>query len=128
MRRSKPPFAKPSNNEESYYEIIGDWELIEASFAQQYGIRLRREDDMSWGEFSTLLAGLNGDTPLGHIVSIRSEKNRDRIKNFTAAEKKIRNDWARDHRRIVTDTKERDTALSGFLAMFKSISAKKGGG
>lgn len=77
---------------------------------------------MSWGEFSTLLAGLNGETPLGYIVSIRSEKNKDRIKQFTAAEKKIRNDWSRKHRNIITDTKERDNALSGFLAMFKAIS------
>ena len=100
--------------------------MIEASFAQQYGIRLRREDDMSWDEFSTLLGGLNGETPLGHIVSIRSEKDPERIKNFTPAEKKIRNDWARKHRPIITDAKERDTALAGFLAMFKEMSRKEG--
>lgn len=81
---------------------------------------------MSWDEFATLLAGLNGDTPLGHIVSIRSEKDPERIKSFTNAEKKIRNDWARKHRPIITDTKERDAALAGFLAMFKEISRKEG--
>lgn len=81
---------------------------------------------MEWGEFLTLLAGLNGETPLGYVVSIRSEKDRERIKNFTAAEKKIRNAWATKHRRVVTDTKERDAALSGFLAVFKEM-AQKGG-
>lgn len=123
----KAPFAAPNNStEQSFYNLIDDWELIEASFAQQYGIRLRREDDMTWDEFTTLLAGLNGDTPLGHIVSIRSEKDKERIKNFSPAEKKIRNDWARKHRPIITNTKERDTALSGFLAMFKEMSQKGG--
>jgi hypothetical protein len=125
MKKSSPPFAT-SSNDTAFYDIVEDYELIEASFAQQYGIRLRRENDMEWGEFLTLLAGLNGETPLGYVVSIRSEKDRERIKNFTAAEKKIRNDWAIKHRRVVTDTKERDAALSGFLAVFKEM-AQKGG-
>lgn len=110
----------------SYYEIIGDWELIEASFAQQYGIRLRREDDMSWDEFCTLLAGLNGETPLGHIVSIRSEKDKEKLKRFTPEERKIRNDWRMRHRNVVTDKAECDKALAGFHAAFKSLSGKGG--
>ena len=80
---------------------------------------------MSWDEFVTLLGGLNGETPLGRMVSIRAEKNRDRIKNFTPEEKKIRNDWARKHRRVA-DVKERDAALGGFLAMFREMSRKGG--
>ncbi len=81
---------------------------------------------MSWDEFSTLLSGLNSDTPLGHIVSIRSETDRERIKSFTEAEKKIRAAWARSHRKVITDTAERDAALNGFLAMFKAVSGKGG--
>lgn len=82
-----------SNFEERYFDIIDDWELIEASFAKQYGIRLRSEDDMSWLEFCSLLSGIMYDTPLGRIVAIRSEKDLKVIKDFTKEEKEIRNKW-----------------------------------
>lgn len=81
---------------------------------------------MQWGEFTTLLAGLNGETPLGHIVSIRSETDRERLKHFTKEERKIRNDWHTKHRKIVFDTSERDKALMQFHAVFKSLSEKGG--
>lgn len=121
MRRPRRPFVNPSNDAESFYDIIEDYELIEASFAQQYGIRLRREDDMSWGEFMTLLAGINSDSALGAIVSIRSETDAERIKNFTPQQKKIRNDWRRNHRPIVRSKEELDSAMNGFKNMFISI-------
>ena len=71
-----------------------DWDLIVSSFAQQYGIRLYYEyDNISCQEFRQLLSGLNGDTPLGYVVQIRSEKNQKRIKEMTANEKKIRTEW-----------------------------------
>lgn len=127
MTRWNLPFVSPSNREsDSYYEIIGDWELIEASFAQQYGIRLRNEDNMSWDEFATLLSGLNGETPLGHIVSIRSETDKEKLKRFTPEERKIRNTWRAKHKNIVTNKAEYDQAMAGFHAMFKSM-AEKGG-
>ena len=69
-----------------------DFDLIEASFAMQYGIRIRN-DDMSWNEFCTLLTGIMPETPLGQIVSIRSEENKDILKNFTKEQHKIRNEW-----------------------------------
>ena len=58
----------------------------------QYHIRLRN-DDMSWSEFSALLKGIMPETPLGQIVSIRSEEDKDMLKNFTPEQHKIRNDW-----------------------------------
>ena len=126
MRKWSPRFAKPSNAV-AFYDLIQDYELIEASFAQQYGIRLRREDDMSWDEFSTLLAGLNGDTPLGHIVSIRAETDKERLKQFTPAERKIRNEWRMRHRPVITDKTENQKAIESFHAMFKELSQKGGG-
>jgi hypothetical protein len=126
MRKRRPPFVSPCNGGETWYDLIEDYELIEASFAQQYGIRLRKEEDMPWGEFTTLLGGLNGETPLGHIVSIRSEKDSEKIKKFSPQERKIRNEWRTKHRRIITDTAEYDFAMSGFRDMFKSLSEKGG--
>ena len=70
-----------------------DWDLIAASFAKQYGIRLRATDDMSYSEFCSLLSGLMPDTPLGNIVSIRSEKDPKVLKNFTKEQREIRNKW-----------------------------------
>lgn len=125
MRKWRRAFANPGKGESSYYNLFEDWELIEASFAQQYGIRLRRENNMSWDEFTTLLAGLNGETPLGRVVQIRSETDRERIKRFSPAEQKIRNDWLFKHR-TVTDEKTRDKAVEGFHAMFKSLSERGG--
>ncbi len=48
---------------------------------------------MSWSEFSTLLAGLMPDTPLGQIVSIRSENDKEMLKHFTPEQHRIRNEW-----------------------------------
>ena len=84
---------KKGSFENKWYDLFDDWELIEASFVAQYGIRLRNEDDMSWDEFCTLLAGIMPKTPLGEIVSIRAEENKDILKNFTKEQHKIRNDW-----------------------------------
>lgn len=44
-------------------------------------------------EYRKLLAGLTGETALGYIVRIRSEKDPDKIKEFTAKEKQIRSEW-----------------------------------
>jgi hypothetical protein len=48
---------------------------------------------MSWAEFCILLTGIMPETPLGQIVSIRSEENEDVMKNFTPEQHKIRNEW-----------------------------------
>lgn len=39
------------------------------------------------------MAGLTGETALGYIVRIRSEKDPNKIKEFTAKEKQIRSEW-----------------------------------
>lgn len=48
---------------------------------------------MDWSEFCTLLAGIMPKTPLGQIVSIRSEDDKDMLKNFTPEQHSIRNEW-----------------------------------
>ena len=52
-------------------------------------------DGMSWREFSYLLNGLSGESPLGNIVRIRAEDSPDELKNFTPEEKRIRNEYRR---------------------------------
>lgn len=48
---------------------------------------------MPWREFTTLLTGLMGDTPLGQIINIRAEKDITVIKKYNASQKRIYNDW-----------------------------------
>ncbi|AOZ77181.1 Gp15 family bacteriophage protein [Clostridium pasteurianum] len=83
--------------------MYDDWGLIEASFTAQYGIRLRNEPDMSWGEFCTLLGGIMPKTPLGQIVSIRSEEDKDMLKHFTKEQRRIRNEWRSRQIRNMSD-------------------------
>lgn len=92
MRKWKKRFVTQQHNE-MYYDLFDDWDLIDASIAQQYGIRLRYEPDMQWGEFCTLLTGLTTDTPLGHVVDVRSTTDKERIKNMSASDRRIRAEW-----------------------------------
>ena len=71
-----------------------DYDLIEASFLSQYGIRLKTTE-LQFDEFLNLTSCLMSDTPLGQIVAIRSETDADIISKFTDNQRKIYNDWVR---------------------------------
>ncbi|MDO5547957.1 MAG: Gp15 family bacteriophage protein [Eubacteriales bacterium] len=67
-----------------------------SSFRTQYGMRLRGNlSEMPWEEFCDLLSGLGADTPLGKIVGIRSENDREVLKHFTPEQRCIRSEWQR---------------------------------
>ena len=52
--------------------------MIVASFQSQYGLRLSKEiHTMTWDEFRDLLVGISPETPLGRIVSIRAEDDKE---------------------------------------------------
>lgn len=95
MRKWRSDFAKTQqNNFEQWYDMFDDWKLIEASLAQQYGLRVRKEiKNLTWGELSSYIEGINSDTPLGQIISIRSENNKEKLKNFTSEQHRIRNEY-----------------------------------
>ena len=48
---------------------------------------------MKWREFTAFVSGFDSKTPLGRIIAIRAEDNRETLKQFTPAQRKIRNDW-----------------------------------
>ncbi len=110
---------------EIYYDIYDDWELIESSFLQQYGIRLRTEDDMSWAEFCSLLSGIMPETPLGRVVSIRAEKDMKVIRNFTKEQKKIHNDWLLKRNNRVVGTPQYIEHWTRLQRDFKAAYSKK---
>ncbi len=108
--------------ENKWYDLFEDWELIEASFLTQYGIRLRLVDDMSWNEFCTLLSGIMTKTPLGQIVSIRAEEDKDILNNFTEEQHKIRNEWRnRNNTTIEMTDEEKEQKIKEFEQMMASM-------
>lgn len=127
MKKQENDFKKNNKSDDPYnpyYDTFEDWELIEASFAMQYGIRLEHEHDMSWTEFFNLMTGLTHDTPLGLVVGIRAETDRDRIKGFNKDQHKIRNEWRRkiDNKNIKNMTeKDKKQSMKEIQEMFKNM-------
>lgn len=79
---------------------------------------------MKWGEFKALLVGMDPKTPLGRIVSIRSEEDPEVLKYFGPNEKKIRNEWKNRKAKEMTQ-EELNTALE---QLQKAIMMRFGGG
>ena len=48
---------------------------------------------MSWEEFKQMLSGISPETPLGRIVSIRSETDRDILKRYNPKQRRIHSEW-----------------------------------
>ena len=92
-----------------------------ASFAQQYGIRLHSEyETISYQEYTQLLTGLCGETPLGNVVQIRAETDSKRIKEFNTYEKRIYREWKefRNKNRQEVDAVQKGIEIQ---QMFKSL-------
>lgn len=70
--------------------------MIVSSFQSQYGIRLSKEiNTMPWEEFKALLTGIGPETPLGRMVSIRAEEDKEVLKHFSKEQMRIRSEWRR---------------------------------
>lgn len=107
MKNRRVPVQKKGPN---WYDFYDDWDLIESSIAQQYGIRLRNEiNTISWSEVRMLISGLLPDTPLGKVIQIRSENNKETLKHYTPEMHKIRNDW---RNRMAKDKLKDEDALN----------------
>ena len=48
---------------------------------------------MKWDEFKDMLSGLGPDTPLGPMVSIRSEDDPEMLEYFSPEQRRIRMEW-----------------------------------
>lgn len=76
--------------------------------------------DMSWREFSYLLAGIGPDTPLGRIVSIRAEDDREVLRDFTPEQRRIRNEWRQRKAKEMDPERGKEAAMR-FLDAFKGM-------
>lgn len=79
--------------DEQYYDLDFDAKLITISISQQYHILPSEQELLHFSDWYKLISGLTGDTPLGHIIRIRSERDGERIKKFGNYEKEIRRKW-----------------------------------
>ena len=69
---------------------------------------------MSWDEFCTLVSGLLPETPLGQIISIRSENDKEMLKHFTKDQHRIRNEWRTRIHQKALDNPSSNRANKGF--------------
>lgn len=75
---------------------------------------------MKWDEFKALVSGLSAETPLGRLVAIRAENDKDVIKRFTKEQKRIRNEW-RGRSAQHMDKQTYEQAMLGFEKMFEAM-------
>lgn len=93
-RKSRNDFIqKRSKFDETFYDLEFDRELIVQSIAKQYHILPSEQENLHYSDWYRLVAGLMDDTPLGRIVAVRAEDDKDRIKHFGAYEKRVRSEW-----------------------------------
>ena len=118
-RRKRTPF--PSPNSEVWYDLEHDAELITQSVAKQYKLLPSEQEKIHYSEWLLLVGGLMEDTPLGQIVLIRKEKDRDRIKRFTPYEMRIHNEWRSFHaKKMLANAKPEDLSKQ-FEKMFSAM-------
>lgn len=61
---------------------------------------------MPWDEFTSLLSGIMPNTPLGQVVSIRSEEDKEKLKHFNKEQHGIRNKWRNRHAKEMTENEK----------------------
>lgn len=81
---------------------------------------MRTVHDMPWDEFCSYLMGIMPETPLGQIVSIRSETNQDILKGFSKEQKRIRQEWLNQKAKRI-NKQTYDEVIENFKKMFESM-------
>lgn len=131
-KRLRLDFRKPKQRIEFWYDMEKDAVLIEQSIAKQYGIIPSEQEELKYSDWAKLVSGLMEDTPLGRIVSIRSETDREAIRKFTSEQKKVYNDWQRFRSRKIMRNPEflrsYEEQMKALERSFAAAFGKKGGG
>lgn len=114
----------PRESSDPYYDLLDDFDLVVASFQTQYGIRLSKElKEMKWNEFCMLLSGLQPETPLGRIVSIRAEDDKEILQHFSKEQRRIRSEWRNKQAKMIS-VNERDAFLEQMKQAFIKMAGK----
>lgn len=101
--------------------------LIAQSVAKQYGILPSQQEELRYSDWILLVGALMEDTPLGQIVLIRKEDDKNRLKHFTQHEHRIRNEWRnfRAKQKMETERKKPEEYALGFEKMFAAMFGQK---
>lgn len=75
---------------------------------------------MKWDEFQALLVGIDPKSPLGRIVSIRSEDDGEILKYFTPEQHRVRNEWRSKQVNAMT-VDDTNAILSAWESAFASM-------
>lgn len=113
--------GQKSKTNESWFDLEHDKELIIQSIAKQYHILPSEQENLHYSDWYELVSGLMHDTPLGQIVRIRSEDNKDIIQNFSNVEKQIRSDWLLFRSKNTNTKVESEDAARYFEKLFASM-------
>lgn len=98
--------GKKKNKYDEFYDLEFDAVLIEQSIAKQYHILPSEQEELSYSDWSKLVSGLMNDTPLGRVIEIRSEEDRDIINNMNSDQLAIRRKWQEFCNSQITYTEE----------------------
>lgn len=98
--------------------------LIEQSIAKQYGVLPSEQGNLKYADWAKLVSGLMEDTPLGQMVQLRTEKDRDVLKRLTPEQRKLRADWALFKQQKYKDTAHK-TDITALENMMKSLFGRK---
>ncbi len=132
---TKAPFV----NNELYYDLEEDWDIIDCDFRRVHRVSLRDaiiDENSTWPLFTSQLQSLGSESLLYYYVSIRSERDPVKIRKFNSAERKIYLDWKKKHSELkIQDEKsqklyefERNVRVNNFLDALRKSSESKGFG
>lgn len=96
-----------------------------AALRQQYGLRVagKEFESMRWEEFADLIRGLSEGTALAGVARVRTETDREAIRQMTPAQRRERMEWQR--RRAAQRT---ESETMGFVAQMQRAFAQAFGG
>lgn len=112
----------PLQDNDPYYDLFDDWDLIVSSFLTQYGLRIQTKEfeTVSWDEFKSLLSGISPDTPLGRIVTIRAETDKNIIRNFNKEQRRIYHEWQSKQSKTISNETYNES-MKQLEDMFRSM-------
>lgn len=102
--------------------------MIEQSIATQYGILPGAQGDLPWPEWAKLVSGLLDSTPLGRVVAVRAEEDRQVIARMTPWQKRIRSQWQNFLARRQVRTADPAQLRRQMAALEKTMANLFGGG
>jgi hypothetical protein len=83
-------------------------------------IRTKEFETVSWDEFKALLSGIDPETPLGRMVAIRAETDKNVIDNFSKDQKRIYNEW-RNRKAETMNPATYEQEMNALEQMFASL-------